>query len=244
MLEILVLGHPQLRLDGAPLTIPSKKSQALLYFLALSDRPHSRSALAGLLWGSKSESDARRNLRVELSKLRHILEPYLTITHTTIGFNHEMPYTLDAALVREAGQNPETEVSKRKEAVDRIRGELLEEFQVQDAQEFEAWLVAEQEDIRRLHHALLRSIVEAERESGEYDEALAFAQRLSESEPWREEYHRQVIWLLGALGRTSAAIAQYERCRMILAEELGVEPAAETQALLSAIKSDRQTAQW
>jgi len=46
-------------------------------------------------------------------------------------------------------------------------------------------------------------------------------------EPWREEAHRRLMRVLAASGQRSAALAQYETCRRLLAEELGVEPSAE-----------------
>jgi len=55
-------------------------------------------------------------------------------------------------------------------------------------------------------------------------------------EPWREEAHRQLMRILAHSGQRSAALAQYKVCRRILAEELGVEPDAETQALYARIR--------
>jgi DNA-binding SARP family transcriptional activator len=37
--------------------------------------------------------------------------------------------------------------------------------------------------------------------------------------------------VLARKGQRSAALAQYERCRQVLADELGVEPSIETTAL-------------
>ena len=56
-------------------------------------------------------------------------------------------------------------------------------------------------------------------------------------EPWREEAHQQMMRLLARSGQRSAALAQYEICCRILAHELGVEPARETQALYNRIRS-------
>ena len=51
-LELALLGSPEVRLDGAPVTrFRSTKSQALLYYLAMAGHPQPRLALAGLFWG-------------------------------------------------------------------------------------------------------------------------------------------------------------------------------------------------
>jgi hypothetical protein len=47
--------------------------------------------------------------------------------------------------------------------------------------------------------------------------------------PLAETAHVQLIHLLGAMGRTREAIAQYDRCKRVLAAELGAQPSAELQ---------------
>src|SRR5690554_4221908 len=54
-----------------PVHLPSRKTQALLAFLALHpDRRFSRKHLATLLWGDDSPDNARHSLRQALSVLR------------------------------------------------------------------------------------------------------------------------------------------------------------------------------
>jgi DNA-binding SARP family transcriptional activator len=70
-LTLRLLGQPQVLRHGQPLTgFISVKAQALLFYLAATGRPHSRSALAGLLWGGMPEAQAAKNLRNALSNLR------------------------------------------------------------------------------------------------------------------------------------------------------------------------------
>ena len=56
------------------------------------------------------------------------------------------------------------------------------------------------------------------------------ARKLLELDPWHEATHRQLMGLLAATGQRSAALEQYERCRRLLRDELGVEPEQETTA--------------
>ena len=70
-----------------------------------------------------------------------------------------------------------------------------------------------------------------------YEQAQHYARRQLELEPWREEAHRQLMRVLAASGQRSAALAQYNQCRKTLADELGVEPDAETVALYEQIRS-------
>jgi DNA-binding SARP family transcriptional activator len=72
---------------------------------------------------------------------------------------------------------------------------------------------------------VLYTLVEGYEARGQWEPALAYARRQIELEPWQEEAHRQVMRLLAQSGQRSAALAQYETCRRLLAKELGVQPA-------------------
>src|SRR3954468_20973858 len=68
-LELRMLGGLDVRRDGKSLAQPpSKKTRALLAYLALSGRAHRREALCSLLWDVTD--DPRGALRWSLSKLR------------------------------------------------------------------------------------------------------------------------------------------------------------------------------
>src|ERR1700687_3682283 len=95
-LTLRLLGTPQVSRNGAPVTgFISAKSQALLYYLAVTARTHSREALAGLFWGEMPEAQAGKNLRNVLSNLRTLAGSHLTITRQEAGFDRDAPYWLD-----------------------------------------------------------------------------------------------------------------------------------------------------
>src|SRR5215475_9182489 len=74
-LRLRLLGGFEARLaSGANVSLPTKKAQALLAYLGL--RPgqgHSRDKLASLLWGERSDEQARGDLRHALAALRKAL---------------------------------------------------------------------------------------------------------------------------------------------------------------------------
>ena len=74
-LRVMLLGGFEARLaSGATLSLPTKKAQALLAYLGL--RPgqsYPRDKLAALLWGEKSDGQARGGLRHALVALRRAL---------------------------------------------------------------------------------------------------------------------------------------------------------------------------
>lgn len=243
-LEILAFGRPRLRKDGQPLAeLVSAKAQALLVYLAVTGKTYSRSALAGLLWGDMPEETARANLRLTLTKLRKAVGGHLTITHEAVAFNPELPYQLDtAAFLVHAAQPHRTSLEQLRAALNLYQADFLEDFYIPEAPEFENWAAAERERLRQAAFGGWQYVAEQARARHDVAEGLTAARQVLALEPWREEAHRQLMEWLAESGQRSAALAQFEVCQHVLAEELSVAPSKATVALYEAIKARGQEA--
>jgi predicted ATPase/DNA-binding SARP family transcriptional activator len=244
-LALSLLGTVVITVNGEQVDghVPAK-SQALLCYLAVTGQAHSREKLAGLLWGDKPENKAKANLRKELFTLRNIFDQALIITHQTVAFNRDNSYWLDMEVFEAAlaKVDPELEsLESLREAVELYRGDFLEGFSVRQAGDFEEWTLQERERLRQLAIEGLYRLSVACTARGEYAAGIEYTNRLLTLEPWQEQAHRQLMTLLARNGQHSAALAQYETCRRILAEELGVEPMPETQALYHRLKNRRES---
>ncbi|HEX6386029.1 MAG TPA: BTAD domain-containing putative transcriptional regulator, partial [Anaerolineae bacterium] len=240
VLKLALLGQLKLAYDDAPLAgLASGKAQALLCYLAVDGRPHSRQALAGLLWGELPEADARRNLRGALLKLRQVAEPHLLISHQTLAFDSDSEYWLDVAIFRrclESRSGAPTPAQLR-QAVSLYRGDFLEDFYVRQAPAFEEWVARQRAQLQELAVQAYQTLAQVGSEQGDYLAAIEDVRRALEIDPVREEAQRQLMQLLALSGQRSRALAQYETCRDILMAELSVAPAAETTELYERIRS-------
>ena len=95
-LELLLLGPVHISIAGRPVTgLVSLKAKALLAYLAVERCAIARSDLAGLLWSDFPEEAARRNLRVEISKLRQDLDRYLVFTRQEARLKPDAHFQID-----------------------------------------------------------------------------------------------------------------------------------------------------
>ena len=237
-LDLTLFGAPRIAHAGVPINgFISRKVQALLIYLALSGRPHSRINLATLLWGDRKESAARGNLRKALSNLRHLAGDYFIIDRQQVAFRREIEHRIDVVEFERqvqwvAGQDiTAAHVEHLSAAVALYRGDFLEGFFVNDAPDFENWMLAERARLRTLALNGLDKLAQSLARQGDLEQAIAQARHLLHWEPWREETHRQLMEWLAQTGQRSAALAQYEICRTVLQGELGAEPDADTRAL-------------
>jgi DNA-binding SARP family transcriptional activator len=85
----------------------------------------------------------------------------------------------------------------------------------------------------RLHEVLLRALEvlsQARAAQGDSARALEAAEEAVRVDPFRESAHRCLMSAHVESGNRAAALKAYERCRRLLASELGVGPSAETEA--------------
>lgn len=260
-LTLALLGGFQAELDGRPVTgFKSSKVRALLAYLAVeADRPHRRETLAGLLWPERPDRDALNNLRYSLANLRKTLDdrasgtPFLLIDRDTVQFNRASDAWLDVnqllepiAAARSAhatdSLSPPT-ITDLQSALALYRGSLLAGFSAGDAAPFEEWLLLRREQIEQQVTWTLASLTAIHEARADYPQAQAWARRHVALEPWNEDAHRALMRGLALDGQRSAALHQFQVCRRILADELGVEPAEETLVLFEAIRKGGWTGQ-
>jgi len=175
----------------------SVKVQALLAYLALETRSHSREALSTLLWPLDQESSARNSLRQALYELRKLLgdtedssTPFLLVTRQTVQFNQAADYALDVAEFLASIQ-----AGKREQAAALYRGELLAGLSC-ESEPFEDWLRQSRAHFHNLAIDAHFKLTEQTLQKGDFTQARSYAQRQLALEPWREEAHRQLMTAL------------------------------------------------
>jgi DNA-binding SARP family transcriptional activator/predicted ATPase len=245
-LSVRLLGTLQVTLGGTPVTsFESDKERALLAYLAEeSQQPHRREKLVGLLWPELTESAGRNNLRRVLSNLRSALRdreppapPLLLTRQQTVQLNPAGDVWVDARAFADLLKSlTQQSLEPLEQATALYRGDFLEGFSLADSPAFEEWMVLCRERYRRLMMDALHRLVEEYEKQGCYERALELGWKQLDLEPWWEEAHQQLMRLLALTGRRSEALAQYHRCRRLLAEELDVAPSAETTGLFEQIR--------
>ncbi|MCP5096240.1 MAG: hypothetical protein GY943_11865 [Chloroflexi bacterium] len=236
VLHLSLLGPLQLKIDTQPLAllVPGK-AQALLCYLVVNGRIHSRQALAGLLWGDLPEADARRNLRGVVMKLRQELDAYLEISHQTIGFKWASPYQIDVVDFRNMIELQEIDGLER--ALHLYQGDFLEGFYVRDAPDFEAWVGRQRTHLHQLAIKAYDLVLAHYLQHEQYGKVIEIGQRLLALDVAREASHRQLMQGYALNGERNRALDQFVTCRRLLATELGGEVSAETAVLADTIRA-------
>ena len=243
-----LLGPPRVELNGEPVQISRRKVMALLAYLAVTGTPHSRDALATLLWPERSQSRARAYLRRALSELNRTLgEGVLTIDRENAGLSPDADLWLDVHGFRarlascQAHDHLETELcpdcgTPLEEAVALYCDDFMAGFTLRDSPAFDEWQFFQAEALRGELAGALERLADWHRAQGEHERAIPYARRWLELDPLAEAAHRRLMALYTDSGQRNAALRQYAECERLLQEELGVPPEEETTALYETLR--------
>jgi DNA-binding SARP family transcriptional activator len=249
-LNLFFLGPPRLEREGEPLEINTRKSVALIAYLAVTGQAHSREALTTLLWPNSRPRQARSILRTTLSVLNKTLAGKgLVVERDRIGLDREADMWLDVAQFQQLAQSWQAHdhldgeicddcLVQLAEAVALYRGNFLEGFTLRDSANFDDWQAFETERLRHELAGVLEKLVQGHRTQGHFDTAITFAQRWLALDPLHEPAHRHLMQLYADSGNRSAALRQYQSCYELLEDELEVRPEAETTALYERIRQE------
>ena len=241
--KLTLLGGFQAQVGaGAPLVLPTRKTQALLAYLALPlGQAHSRDKLATLLWGDMPDAQARGNLRHALSRIRKNLpagvRPGLVLDGPTVA--------LDPSVVEvDVAEFERLVADGRPPALEQIgglyRGDLLAGLALTE-RPFEEWLTSERERLHELAIQGLGRLLTHQQRGGAAEPAIQTGLRLLALDPLQEPVHRTLMRLYARLGRREAALRQYQFCVDALKRELSTSPEAETNQLYQEILRSRSS---
>ena len=246
-----MLGPPLLLRGSEAVPLKSRKGQALLWYLAANpDQMFSREHLHGLLWDELPSDSARRDFNTMMSRLRvEIPLDWIRRSGTQLGWNPGAGFSTDIAdfLAWTAGTGADLDTPPQrthlapgeKEALHKAialwRGPFLDGFSC-DSAVYEEWIVTERRrwEVRVL--AACQRLIDAERADSRWDQVVAVARRGLEIDPVQEPFYRALIEALFRQGNRSAALAEFERCRQVLDEQLGTAPDEATMALVETIR--------
>jgi DNA-binding SARP family transcriptional activator len=228
--HLTLLGGFELRLDGEPVPV-SSGSQRLVAFLALNDRLLARSYVAGSMWPEVVSDRANANLRAGLWRLprecRRLVE--LSARHLRLSRGVSVDLRSAGALAQRlldyARYLPDDDLSEAARV--QLSDDLLPTWYDDD------WVAVERERFHQLRLHALEALCEHLTAAGRHGEAVDAGLAAVRAEPLRESAHRVLIKAHVAEGNHGEAGQQYQRCRSLLLDELGVEPSGALRDLIA-----------
>jgi DNA-binding SARP family transcriptional activator/pimeloyl-ACP methyl ester carboxylesterase len=224
---------------------------ALAYLLVEHRRPVPRHELADLLWGEEPPASWEKGLAVVISKLRTVLAAADLgdglLTHAFGCYQLHLPpgTWIDVEVAERTVEDAEAALSQgdptqaRNSAL--VAAVVARRTFLPGADGW--WVETKRTELLVTLRRALDCIVDAALLLGYPDAATAAANEAVAREPYREHAYLQLIRAQAAAGNRAEALQTYERCRRLLAEELGVRPSPQTEeAYLDVLGSEAEAA--
>ena len=246
-LNLHLIGHPFVEMDGQPVEFETRKALAMLAYLALSPQPVSREILATLLWPEFNQIQALSNLRRNLSSLEKSLHKILVADRQVVFINQTATISIDVQEFRQnirataAHKHVRIEVCKDclktlERTVHAYRGEFMEGFNLRDCPEFDDWQYQQRQTLQQEFHQALVTHINQCIATRQWYKGILIAQRLVELDNLDEASQRRLICLYAMNNQRTAALQQYQECLQALKRELNQVPELETTQLYVRIR--------
>ncbi|MBD1914100.1 MULTISPECIES: AAA family ATPase [unclassified Leptolyngbya] len=240
-LQVRLFGELSIVYNDRPIAgISTSRSQALLAYLVLHRHaPQSRQSLAFQLWPDSTDTQARTNLRKELTYLRRELpeaDQLLLVESKTLQWSPVASSVLDVMEFEEAlkaaqAADVATPQALLKQAIALYKGDLLPSCQ-------DEWIAPERERLQQQYISALEQLINHLQQQQDYRAALGYAQQLLRADAVNEATYCTLMRLYSYSGDRANALQVYHRCMTVLREELGVDPSATTRDLYQQILNE------
>jgi DNA-binding SARP family transcriptional activator len=260
-LHIFTLGPPEVRLGKHLVSFPTRKTLALLIYLASEAGMQPRDHLAPFLWPEASRERSHASLRNTLGHLQTALgragdqnlSRYLSVTHQALGINPDAAIDFDLQTVEHAYGLARADRSSRTlpegsaslpallSAAARQRGAFLAGFSLGDAPGFDDWAAIQREVWHRRLGLILDRLSEIQFAHGELAGATETAAQWIALDTLNETAYRRKMRAHFAAGERGQALETYQACQTVLVTELGLEPEPDTAALAARIRTQPLT---
>jgi len=184
-LEIRVLGDLAVLRNGENVCLPpSRKTRALLAYLAVTNHPQHRDHLCTMFWDIPE--DPRGALRWSLSKIRQIVNrdgQGALVTDGRMVVLRSRSIALDLRRIKAISMRDlaSQDISELEDVVRLLRGEFLEDLSLPRCPEFQAWRIAWIDEVNLFKARLLRTLIDRLR--GDASRALPYAHALHALHP-------------------------------------------------------------
>jgi peptide/nickel transport system substrate-binding protein len=248
VLKVFLAGRVVVETDGVVIderAFPGRQGRLLFAYLACEDgRAVPRGEFAEVLWGDEPPATWEKALSVLVSKLRVVLggngiDGASALTGAFGCYRLELPdgswvdvlaaasATAEAEQALAAG---ETEIAKAAASV--AESLVRQPFLPGDEG---VWIDAKRHELAEVRARAVGVLADVWLRSANRREAVKWAEQAIVLEPFREGGYRRLMQAHIAAGDRAEALRTYDRCRRLLADELGTYPSPETESIYRAL---------
>jgi YVTN family beta-propeller protein len=243
-LKIFLAGRVAVEAGGVLLgeeRFPARQGRLLFaYLVAEQGRPVPRDELAEALWGEAPPATWEKALTVLVSKLRGLLvecglDGATALTSAFGCYRLKLPEGTWVDVIAAAEAVAEAEAALAADDLEHAKAVATQAASLARplflSGEEGDWIDGKRRELSDILRRALSCLAEACLRLEDEVEAAKWAEETIALEPYRETGYRHLMAAHAAAGNRAEALRVYERCRQLLATELGAYPSPETESI-------------
>ena len=254
-LKVFLAGRVAVQIEGVRVEeerFPGRQGRLLFaYLVAEQGRAVPRDELAEALWGERPPASWDKALTVLASKLRGLLAEQgvdggNALTAAFGCYRLVLPGGNWVDVIAAVSSATHAEEALARGDLEDARAAAtwaasLAQQPFLPGDDDGAWVGRKRRELVDVRVRALSVLADASLRSGEPREAAKWAEETIALEPFLESGYRSLMEAHAAAGNRAEALRVYERCRRLLADELGAYPSPETESIYRALLEAPQT---
>jgi two-component SAPR family response regulator len=233
-ISIKALGRTQVKIGEQQVKLAAWKTQSVrdLFFFILQHMDGViKEDIGEVFWPEADQQTIRLRFKNSIYRVRHALgTESVTLVDEAYRFNRTLDYDYDVEdFLQEifSAQSTDEQGVKTlhyKNAMALYRGPYLPKVDYE-------WVLTQRENLHQKFLDAASNLIDLLIETKQYQQAIAYSQRAIEIEPCSEAAHRSAMIAYSAMGDKAGMVRQFDKCKKLLLNDLGVTPSPQTENL-------------
>ncbi|MBY0148836.1 BTAD domain-containing putative transcriptional regulator [Neobacillus niacini] len=217
-----------------------EKGKELFQLLLTVNELISKEEILQILWPRQDKKQADRDFKVALNSLHHVLEPmrkaraapfFIIREGIFYGLNPHAHIELDTTQFQTLIQNGLNEISQEKVMLLLEKGLKLYYGEYLPDRRYDDWCISKRESMLVYFLRGAEKMAQLMVRNEEYDQAIYWCEKILKRDRTWEEAYRLLMYCYYRKNNRPQAMKWYQKCKVVLEEELGVSPLEPTKKM-------------
>jgi len=233
-ISIKALGRTQVKIGDQQVKLAAWKTQSVrdLFFYILQHMDGvTKEDIGEVFWPEADQQTIRLRFKNSIYRVRHALgTESVTLVDEAYRFNRTLDYDYDVEdflqeiSTAQATDEQSVKIQHFKNALTLYKGPYLPKIDYE-------WVLVQRENLHQKFLDSAANLINLLIDTKQYQQAIAYSQRAIEIEPCYEVAHRSAMIAYSAIGDKVGMVKQFDKCKKLLLNDLGVTPSPQTEKL-------------
>jgi two-component SAPR family response regulator len=233
-ISIKALGRTQVKIGEQQVKLAAWKTQSVrdLFFFILQHMDGvTKEDIGEVFWPEADQQTIRLRFKNSIYRVRHALgSESVALVDETYRFNRTLDYDYDVEnFLQEISSAHSTDdqvlkIQNFKNALTLYKGPYLPKIDYE-------WVLVQRENLHQKFLEISSNLIDLLIETKQYQQAIVYSQHAIEIDPCSEAAHRSAMIAYSAMGDKAGMVRQFDKCKKLLLNDLGVTPSPQTENL-------------